>query len=75
MESITERTRAQVQHFDSISTWNYGESDEHDISSHLEVDNEDNDLGDGRLQTEEIGVLILQGLTNHNLWHTTNTCG
>ena len=42
------------------------DGDANDIT-HLEVDNEDDDLGDGRLQTEEIGVLIFQGLIDHKI--------
>ena len=34
---------------------------------HLEVDNENDDLGDGSLQTEEVGVLVFQGLIHQKM--------
>ena len=34
---------------------------------HLEVDNENDDLGDGSLQTEEVSVLVFQGLIHQKI--------
>ena len=42
------------------------DNDENHIS-HLEVDNEDDDLGDRSLQTEQVGVLIFHGLIRHKI--------
>ena len=42
------------------------DGDANDIT-HLEVDNEDNDLGDRSLQTEQVGVLDFHRLIN-NMW-------
>ena len=71
LESITEKTSAHVQHFDSISTWTHDDEDYWNNIGHLEVDNEDDDLGDRSLQTEWVGILVLQGLINqkiNNMW-------